>query len=209
MQKYDKRDETTKQEDIPFIAEAYAIRGICYFDLVRLFENIPLVTTPNGYMSQQADVEDVYRQIAADLLFATQNGPEYLKDGDGNRITNRITKYAAEAYVGKVYLFHKDFYKISYIDYLPEPSPVPTLNRADAVERVKDCVDNSRAQLNPDYRSLFASSCATFRRVEDGIVAQDGDLDALLYSDGQVQYLEDEHVFTIKNNCETLSEPNN
>lgn len=111
MEKYDKRSDKTKKEDIPYIAEAYALRGICYFDLVRLFENIPLVTTPNGYMSQQANVEDVYKQIAADLKYASQNGPQFSRDAEGNITnTNRATKYAAEAYISKMFLFHKDFY---------------------------------------------------------------------------------------------------
>ena len=45
-------NETDKQLAYIYIAEARAIRGMCYFELVRRFGNVPLMT--NTAMSEQA-----------------------------------------------------------------------------------------------------------------------------------------------------------
>ncbi|HEY0608723.1 MAG TPA: RagB/SusD family nutrient uptake outer membrane protein, partial [Chitinophaga sp.] len=51
-------------------AEARFLRAYFYFDLVRMFGNVPLVTTPlvpGEYNVPQAKPEDVYKLIAGDL----------------------------------------------------------------------------------------------------------------------------------------------
>ncbi|MCK7554762.1 RagB/SusD family nutrient uptake outer membrane protein [Chitinophaga sedimenti] len=52
-----------------YIAEARFLRAYFYFDLVRLFGNIPLVTKaldPTEYYQPQAKPEEVYKLIAED-----------------------------------------------------------------------------------------------------------------------------------------------
>ena len=204
LEKYDKRSDKTKKEDIPYIAEAYAIRGICYFDLVRLFENIPLVTTPNGYMSQQANVDDVYKQITADLLFASDNASDYSRDPEGDIITNRITKHSAAAMLAREYLFYTKYYnKSTIIDNLPYPSQGAFVDLKTSVERLSRFVYSGTCRLIDDYRSVFASPAATTNRIENDVIADVGDLKALLGS-----YDKGEIVFSIKCNSDTLSEPN-
>src|SRR5690606_24913504 len=57
-----------------YIAEAKFLRAHYYFDLVRLFENVPLFTEPLDteelYNVTQASPEAVYAQIEKDLLEA-------------------------------------------------------------------------------------------------------------------------------------------
>ncbi|WP_405608243.1 RagB/SusD family nutrient uptake outer membrane protein [Polaribacter sp. Asnod1-A03] len=89
-----------------FTAESKVLRAIYYFELVRLFKNIPLITTPLStdeiYNVTQADSNDVYAQIETDLLEAIPNLPISL---DLTNEAGRITKGAAKALLGKVYLF--------------------------------------------------------------------------------------------------------
>ncbi|MEM0575536.1 RagB/SusD family nutrient uptake outer membrane protein [Flavobacterium polysaccharolyticum] len=90
-----------------FTAETKALRAYYYFELVRLFKNIPLITAPiptsEIYNVLQAKPEDVYAQIEKDLKEAIPNLP--------NTITNpttesgRFTKGAVKALLGKVYLY--------------------------------------------------------------------------------------------------------
>ncbi|MFY8110446.1 MAG: RagB/SusD family nutrient uptake outer membrane protein, partial [Flavobacterium sp.] len=90
-----------------FTAETKALRAYYYFELVRLFKNIPLITAPiptsEVYNVVQAKPEDVYAQIEKDLKEAIPNLP--------NTITNpttesgRFTKGAIKALLGKVYLY--------------------------------------------------------------------------------------------------------
>lgn len=96
-------NEATKKR---FTAEAKALRAICYFELVRLFKNIPLITTPIDtneiYAVSQADPNDVYAQIEADLIEAIPDLPITL---DLTNEAGRLSKGAAKALLGKVYLY--------------------------------------------------------------------------------------------------------
>ena len=76
--------------------EARALRGLEYFDLVRLFENVPLITTPTQDIVPQASPDSVYAQIVADLKYAADSIPtSYYTDKSTN--LGRITSYAAGA----------------------------------------------------------------------------------------------------------------
>ncbi|QDO95509.1 RagB/SusD family nutrient uptake outer membrane protein [Formosa sediminum] len=89
-----------------FTAESKALRAIYYFELVRLFKNIPLITSPLStdeiYNVTQADPSDVYAQIETDLLDAISDLPVTL---DLASEAGRLTQGAAIALLGKVYLY--------------------------------------------------------------------------------------------------------
>ena len=89
-----------------FTAETKALRAIYYFELLRLFRNIPLLTTPVAtseiYNVTQADPTDVYTQIETDLIEAIPNLPVTL---DLANEGGRLTQGAAKALLGKVYLY--------------------------------------------------------------------------------------------------------
>jgi len=91
--------------------ETRFLRALMYFDLVRLFENIPLLTIPSKDIIPQANPSDVYKLIASDLTFAAKNIPAnaYPK---AQAATNdgRVTRYAAEALLARVYLFYTGYY---------------------------------------------------------------------------------------------------
>lgn len=95
-------DEGTKAR---FTAETKALRALYYFDLVRMFRNIPLITEPltqSEFNSvPQADPSEVYLQIEADLLEAIPNLPGTVSASEAGR----MTKGGAQALLGKVYLF--------------------------------------------------------------------------------------------------------
>ncbi len=93
-------------EKARFIAETKALRAIYYFNLVRMFKNIPLIIEPLSttdiYNVTQAAPADVYAQIEKDLSEAITDLPPSV-----NLATEagRITKGAAQAMLGKVYLY--------------------------------------------------------------------------------------------------------
>ncbi|QED38606.1 RagB/SusD family nutrient uptake outer membrane protein [Antarcticibacterium arcticum] len=94
-------DENLKSR---FTAETKALRALYYFELVRLFENIPLITRPLESSEfnnvPQVPPADVYNQIVADLLVAIDDLPPTIP-GDQ---AGRFNKGAAQALLGKVYL---------------------------------------------------------------------------------------------------------
>ncbi len=91
-----------------FVAECKFLRAYFYFDLVRLFKNVPLFTAPlapSEYFNvTQASPEAVYAQIEADLNEAIAILPEAVPVSENGR----ATKLAAIALLGKVILFQNN-----------------------------------------------------------------------------------------------------
>ncbi|RYY53211.1 MAG: RagB/SusD family nutrient uptake outer membrane protein [Chitinophagaceae bacterium] len=87
-------------------AEAKALRGTYYFNLIRLFGNIPLIleplTTSSIYDAEQAPKEAIYTQIEKDLTEAITDLPATLVAATEY---GRFTIPAAKAMLGKVYLY--------------------------------------------------------------------------------------------------------
>lgn len=88
-----------------FTAETKALRAIYYFNLVKLFANVPLITTPLDRAEfnnvPQADPSEVYALIEEDLLAAIGELPATVPAEQAGR----FTKGGAQALLGKVYLF--------------------------------------------------------------------------------------------------------
>ena len=90
-----------------YIAEARFLRAYFYFELVRFFENIPLLdelpATVEADNQPQADPQAVYDLIASDLVFAIENLPERTR-------SLRATKWAAQGLLARVFLFKNGVY---------------------------------------------------------------------------------------------------
>lgn len=101
----DKTDFVGKQE---VLAEATFLRAYYYFELVKWFGDVPLVVDKRILFGEQFDIDrtpkaDVYAQIEADLIYAADNLP-YVQNVNG-----RITKGAAQALLGKAYLYQNKY----------------------------------------------------------------------------------------------------
>lgn len=99
-------EETSKNK---ISAETKLIRGLVYFNLVRIFGDVPLVDKTLGisesyeYLRESKDL--VYDLIIADFSFARENLPE---SWTGSNL-GRATKDAATGLLGKVYLTLNDY----------------------------------------------------------------------------------------------------
>jgi hypothetical protein len=100
-------DETLKAR---YIAESKALRATYYFNLVRLFKNVPLLLEPltatNIYQVKQSSSDSVYAQIEKDLNEAIAVLPATIPIATEG---GRFTKGAAKAMLGKVYLYEKKY----------------------------------------------------------------------------------------------------
>ena len=89
-----------------YAAETKALRALYYFNLVRMFKNVPLVLAPltatNMYQVKQSLPDSVYMQIEKDLTEAIAVLPATVSVSNE---AGRFTKGAAKALLGKVYLF--------------------------------------------------------------------------------------------------------
>lgn len=92
-----------------YASEAKFIRAYFYFNLVRLFGDVPLVTkelSVNEVLkTTRAPLQDVYNLIVSDLTDAEGKLPISYTGND----IGRATRWAAKALLGKVYLTQKKY----------------------------------------------------------------------------------------------------
>ncbi len=101
----DKLDFDTKSA---LYGEVYYLRAYYYFELVKFFGGVPLfteyrLTAGDSGTLQRASVQEVYAQIETDLQNAISALPV------SNSQKGRATKTAAQALLGKVYLYQDKF----------------------------------------------------------------------------------------------------
>jgi len=84
--------------------EARLLRAHYYFFLVRVFKVVPYITEANSGTFVPND-KDIYPNIVDDLQFAVAN----LSTTKPKNQKGRVDKYAAQAYLGKVFLYQKKY----------------------------------------------------------------------------------------------------
>lgn len=133
------------------MAECRALRAIMYFDMVRLWGNIPLFTEPSSENREQADPEDVYALIFDDLKYAMDN----LGASENLGVDNfgKITRYAAEAIFARAYLFYSGYYGAD-----PVYSDGTAISRQDALAAVEDIISQGKYQLVPEFKNLWPAA---------------------------------------------------
>lgn len=138
------KDETNVRGQ--YMGECHALRAILYFDMVRLWENIPLFLEPVNENREQANPDDVYAAIVNDLKYAIENIPADANLGTDN--SGRITKYAAEALMARVWLFYTGYYK----------KDLEGLTKADIQGYLNDVVSSNNYELLPSFASLWPAA---------------------------------------------------
>lgn len=100
-------DEALKNR---IIGQAYFLRGLFFFHAVNMFKNVPLPTELAVYYPQKTQDEG-WAQVIADFKAAAELLPNSYVGISGLDAgqKGRATKGAALGYLGKAYLFTKDF----------------------------------------------------------------------------------------------------
>lgn len=139
-----------------YIGEARAIRAILYFDMVRLWGNIPLFLEPVNENRQQADPAEVYAAIIDDLKYAAENIP-----ADANLSADqngRITKYAAEGLLARVYLYYSGYYGKEPGYTNAEGVTTGTFTKAQALAAVEDVIEHGPYSLVSEFKNLWPAA---------------------------------------------------
>jgi tetratricopeptide (TPR) repeat protein len=92
------------------LGQAYFLRGLYLFHAVNLFKNVPIPTELAVYYPQKSN-EEGWAQVIADFKSASELLPVSYTGVSGADAgqKGRATKGAALGYLGKAYLFTKDF----------------------------------------------------------------------------------------------------
>lgn len=133
-------DETLRKR---YVAEARFLRGLMYFNLVRVFGDVPLVlnqlTTPSqAFEFGRTPSAEVYAQILADLQVAETDLPRaYATNND----VGRATSGSAKALLGKVLLTQRQY--------------------GPAVTKLREVTSSGTYSLVADYAGLFNPDLAS------------------------------------------------
>ncbi|MBO6879250.1 MULTISPECIES: RagB/SusD family nutrient uptake outer membrane protein [Winogradskyella] len=131
MEFQDKTDFAGKEG---VLAQTRFLRAYYYFELVKFFGDVPFAVDTRLQFGDQFSInrtpkEEIYLQMEQDLMFAADNLP-YVQSQTG-----RITKGAAQAMLGKVYLYQDKF--------------------TEAAAVLEDLIDNGPHDLITDYSTMF------------------------------------------------------
>ena len=102
------KDKTDFANKTSVLAQTRFLRAFYYFELVKWFGDVPLVVDKRIQYGDQFNLArtpkaEIYAQIEDDLIFAVENLPYTQAQ------TGRITKGAAQALLGKAYLYQEKF----------------------------------------------------------------------------------------------------
>ncbi|MDA3891712.1 MAG: RagB/SusD family nutrient uptake outer membrane protein [Salinivirgaceae bacterium] len=125
------------------IAEAKMLRAYFYFDLVRLFGEVPLiekVLTPEEYDQAKVSKGEVFDFIVESLQEASVDLPVRWTGGD----IYRMTKYAAHGLLGKVYVYMASPFNNLGSEYYDL-----------AATELKNVIDNGGYALEADYDDVW------------------------------------------------------
>ncbi|MFT4223165.1 RagB/SusD family nutrient uptake outer membrane protein [Dysgonomonas sp.] len=129
--------------------EARFLRGLMYFDLVRLFERVPLLTAPTTENVLQAEPADTYKLIVEDLLFATTNIPaDAYPKAKASENDGRVTRYAAKALLARVYLFYTGYYGVDDLG----------ITKAEVLQGLEDVISSGEFGLIGSYHKLWPAA---------------------------------------------------
>jgi len=125
-----------------FEGEAKFFRALAYFDLVRFFGDVPLVTKTlkldESYNVTRSSVENVYIQIENDMKDAAGLLPsEYATSGKG-----RATKWAAKGFLGKILIFESGY-------------PLKKNRWADAKTVLQEVIQSGKFSFFAKYEDIF------------------------------------------------------
>ena len=127
----DKTDFSGKEQ---VIAQARFLRAYYYFELVKWFGDVPLAVDKQILFGEESSyvrspASEVYTQIELDLIYAADNLPLVQTE------TGRVTKGAAQALLGKAYLYQEKF--------------------SEAAQALETVIQSGTYSLVTDYNTIF------------------------------------------------------
>ncbi len=143
------------------VAEAKFLRGYFYWDLVRHYGWVPIltevVTDPEAIKKiPQSTPEDVYKQVVKDLLAAEADLPNTVSSTE----TGRASKYITQALLARIYMYYTGV-KVS----IPGLGLSGTLSDGTTVidktwvlNALTGIINSGAFQLLPSYANVFAAN---------------------------------------------------
>ncbi len=128
------------------LGQAYFMRAWTNWEMANLYETFPLLTSTAVVNNPRTDVETIYEAIKEDLMKAMELMPAHYGYSKETGLAGRATKYAAEALMGRIWLFYTGFY---------QKQDLFGVTKDDVIAMLRDCRDNSGFDLENDPREIW------------------------------------------------------
>ena len=131
-----------------FLGQAHFMRGFYLWIMAERWETFPLTLSSEVVNMPKASVDEIYAAIADDLKQAIELIPAKYGYSRDNNLAGRATKYAAEALMGRVWLFYTGFYK---------KSDMAGITKQQVISWLEDCANTSvsKFDLENDPREIW------------------------------------------------------
>lgn len=152
------KDSIERKQFRNLIAEARFLRGLCYFDLVRMWGDVSLKLTSSkphdSFLISRTDRELVYDQIILDMETSIPDLPWH---NEMNPYLGKISKGAAMGLLARAYLFRAG-YSLHQDGTMKRPA-----NYLDYYKKVKEItaaiITSNKHSLNTSYEKVFRNVC--------------------------------------------------
>jgi len=134
-----------------YLGQTHFMRAFYLWEMAERWEAFPLTLSTHVENMPKASVDEIYAAIAADLKDAIDMIPAKYGYSQDNNLCGRATKYAAEALMGRVWLFYTGFYK---------KSDMAGITKQQVISWLEDCANTSvsKFDLENDQRELWMYS---------------------------------------------------
>ena len=134
--------------------ETRFLRAKMYFDLVRLFNKVPLLLEPTTDNIPQSEASATYKVIAEDLKFAAENINEEAYSASWAAANDgRVTQWAAKSLLARVFLFYTGYYGTTDLEGV--------VDKAYVLAGLEDVIANGGFGLVDEYKNLWEAASST------------------------------------------------
>jgi len=131
------------------LGQAHFLRAWTNWELAEKFETFPLILSTEPVNNPRATVDEIYEAITNDLKEAINLMPAKYGYSQADGESGRATKYAAEAALGRIFMFYTGFYgKDSMFG----------VTKDQVISYLKDVRDNSKFGLEADPREIWPNT---------------------------------------------------
>ncbi len=136
--------------------QARFFRAYAFFYLARMFGTAPMPLNPEPVNIPRSPADDLFAQIGLDFTKAIELMPSTERYGGQDANRSRATKWAAEAFLARAWLFYTGYYEKDSMPMAAEGEEAAgSISSADIAAHLQDCIDNSGHDLIEDYRELW------------------------------------------------------
>ena len=155
-----------------YLGQAYFMRGFFLWELAERYETFPLTLSSEVENMPKASVDEIYEAIASDLTNAIQLMPAKYGYSKETNFAGRATKYAAEALMGRVWMFYTGFYKKDNMAGVTKQQVISYLEDVANTSVSKFDLEDDPREIWPysnDYSSgyLYGQDYGTYANKED------------------------------------------